>query len=323
MKPRIVFAIMSALQKPSTVTQLVDALAPHTVVIHHDFQKQGEFEVNRPNVKWVPEPRVTGWGNWGFSEGIFHTLDYCLRDLDFDYFQLLSPTCLPIRPIAEFEDYVSKSDCDIHGDFFDISADSEMTMIFGFRAYVPANSLKLRIMQRAQRWYFGPELRVQQHVSLSIRRRADPRPLGPFRSLKAQIGQGITQLAKKGLLSRHPFDDSFRPYIGSTWVGLSRKACEYLTKMQHDPRVEGHFKHLPIVDEIMFPTFLANSGFKVGPGNHVINTFTVAGNPAWINDDDFERMVQTQMYFARKFPDDPNSPVRRRALERLRSPLTA
>jgi Core-2/I-Branching enzyme len=323
LKPRIVFAVMSAMQKPSTVLQLVDALAPHTVLIHHDFRKQKDFQINRPNVRWVADPKETGWGNWGFSDGIYHTLDYALRELEFDYFQLLSPTCLPIRPLADFEQHISSSDCEIHGDFFDISADQEMMMIFGFRAYVPAKTLRIALLQRAQRWYFGPEVKVQQHVSLSIRKRDEMRPMGPIPAFKAQLGLGITELAKKGLLHPHPFNDSFRPYIGSTWVGLSHKACAALAKTRQDPRVDGHFRRLPIVDEIMFPTFLANSGFKIGPGNHVINTFTTAGSPEWISDEDFKRMIQTPLFFARKFPDDAESPIRLAALDRLRSPLHA
>lgn len=308
------------MQKPSTVLQLVDALAPHTVLIHHDFSKQKDFQINRPNVRWVAEPKETGWGNWGFSEGIFHTLDYALRELEFDYFQLLSPTCLPIRPMAEFEQHVLNSDCEINGDFFDISSDQEMMMIFGFRAYVPAKSLRIALLRRAQRWYFGPEVKVQQHVSLSIRTHDEMRPTGLLSSMKAKLGLGITQMAKAGLLHRHPFTDDFRPYIGSTWVGLTHKACVYLANKRSDPRIAAHFKGLPIVDEIMFPTFLANSGFKIRPGNHVINTFTVAGNPQWIGDDDLSRMLQTPLFFARKFPDDAQSPIRLRILDRLGTP---
>ena len=104
---------------------------------------------------------------------------------------------------------------------------------------------------------------------------------------------------------------------------MSRKACEYLASKRNDPRVERHFRRLPIVDEIMFPTFLANSGLKIGPGNHVINTFTVSGSPEWISDEDLSRMMQTSLFFARKFPDDSESSIRRRVIERLRSPLHA
>lgn len=321
MKPRIVFAIFSALQKPSTVAQLAEALAPHTVLIHHDFRKQADFHIDLPNVRFVPNPTDTGWGNWGLSQGIYHTIQHSLREFEFDYLQLMSPTCLPIRPVAEFEQHVRSSTADVHGDFFDITESPEMMMVFGARCFAPDETFRHRVLRRMQRWYFGPVVSVQQHVSLSIRRRADSRPLGPIESLRAAIALRVTTMARDGVLYRHPFDAQFRPYIGSTWIGMKHKAAQYLVGTRSDPRVESHFRHLPIVDEILFPTFLANSGMKIEPGNHAVNTFTVAGNPEWITDDDFDRLTKTQMFFARKFPDDSRAPVRLRALERLHKSL--
>lgn len=35
----------------------------------------------------------------------------------FDYFQLLSGTCLPIKPIAAFENFVGKSTSDVNPEF--------------------------------------------------------------------------------------------------------------------------------------------------------------------------------------------------------------
>lgn len=313
---------MSALQKPGTVAQLAEMLSPHTVLVHHDYTKQPDFRIDLPNVRFVPEPKETGWGNWGLTDGIYHTLQHAVRTLEFDYFQLMSPTCLPIRPLSEFEAHIRADTADIHGDFFDISADPEMTMIFSSRVYAPANSLRLRVLRRAQRWYFGKELAVAQHVSLSIRKRADPRPLGPMMAARARLAYYITQLAPKGILYPHPFTDSFRPHIGSTWIGLNRKATEFIAGTRTDPRIESHFRHLPIVDEITFPTFLANSGLRVSPGNHVINTFTVAGSPEWITDSDLDRMLQSHLYFARKFPDDKDASVRQRVVTMLR-PISA
>lgn len=323
MKPRVVFAIISAMQKPSTVAQLADALAPHTVLVHHDSTKQPEFRLERSNVVFVPNPKVTGWGNWGFSQGIYHTMRYCVDALDFDYFQLMSPTCLPLRPLNEFEAHITGSDCDIHGDFFDITVDPDMLMVFAWRAYAPADSLRMRLLRAAQRWYFGPELRVQQHVSLSVRKRANNGPVTAGEAVRASLALALTELAPKGIFYHHPYTPAFRPHIGSTWVGLSHKACSYLADTIRDPRVDAYFRHLPIVDEILFPTFLANSGMKIGPGNHAINTFTAAGNPEWINDADLDRLVKSNLYFGRKFPDDCNAPVRLRALERLKIPLIA
>ena len=313
----IVFAVMSAQQSPQTVTQLADALSPHPVVIHHDFQKRADFQIDRPNVRFVPNPKVTGWGNWGFTEGIFHALDFCVKNIEFDYFQLLSPTCLPIRPIREFEEYVSTSPCDIHGDFISVEQSDDFLMTFGWRTYVKHASMFFRPMRRAQRWYFGPDLRVEQYQSLSVRRRpASYR--GPVANLKASIGLAFTKAARAGLLGQHPFGPNLRPQMGSTWVGLNPAACKYLLSRRDEPMVHSHFKHLAIVDEMLFATLLANSGLRIGSGNHLINTFNDKGNPAWIDDEDMARIVASERFFARKFPDDVNASVRASALRQLR-----
>ena len=84
MKPKIVFVVMSAIHSPESVAQLARALAPHTVVVHHDFSQTPDFSVNEPNVRFVPEPKRTGWAIWGFSEGIFHAMRYAYENLEFD-----------------------------------------------------------------------------------------------------------------------------------------------------------------------------------------------------------------------------------------------
>ena len=43
MSPRIVFVVMSAVSKPGTIDQLARALAPHLVLVHHDFSQTPDF----------------------------------------------------------------------------------------------------------------------------------------------------------------------------------------------------------------------------------------------------------------------------------------
>jgi len=97
MKPKLVFLVMSAVSRPATIEQLARALAPHLVLVHHDFSQTPNFRLTAPNVRFVPNPRRTGWAVFGFVEGIFHSLQHATANFDFDYLQLLSPTCLPLR----------------------------------------------------------------------------------------------------------------------------------------------------------------------------------------------------------------------------------
>nr|HMS80339.1 hypothetical protein [Burkholderiaceae bacterium] len=80
--------------------------------------------------------------------------------------------------------------------------------------------------------------------------------------------------------------------------------------------MSGYFAHLKIVDEMLFPTLLANSPFKVGPALHAVNDFDPFGSPYWIKDADLDRLCATGRFLARKFPDDPTASVRLKALAR-------
>src|SRR5690606_14631782 len=156
MPPRIVFVIMSAVHSAKAVEELARALSPHRVLIHHDFAQTPGFAIDAANTSFVPDPKRTGWAHWGFSEGIFHSLRHALQHLDFAYLQLLSPTCLPIKPLREFEVLVADSECDAHFDAIDVAEDLDALMSVGYRAYTPGNSLRHRILRRLT-WagYYG------------------------------------------------------------------------------------------------------------------------------------------------------------------------
>ena len=310
---RIVFAVMSATQQAATAAQLADALSPHVVLIHHDYTKKRDFRVERPNVRMVPDPMVTGWGSWGLSRGIFHTIDHALRTLDFDYLHLLSPTCLPIRPLSDLEAWVSRGDVDIHADMFEVERDEATMMNFGYRAYAYGGSLKYRVLGRLRQYYFGHDAILEQSCSLSLLRRSERRA-AMGNGLLDRIAVATTHAAARGMLGYNPFSPTLRPMIGSLWIGMTRRVCEYLMRIRHSEPVSGYFAHLKIVDEMLFPTLLANSPFRVGPALHSVNDFDIHGSPLWIKDSDLTRMLGTGRFLARKFPDDPRAPVRLRAL---------
>lgn len=316
MEQRIVFGVMSATQSPAIVDQLAGLLQPHTVVVHHDFRKRADYRPTAPNVELVPDPRDTGWGTWGFSDAIFHTLRHALDRHDFDYFQLLSPTCLPLRPLEEFEAFVASDPADAHADLIEVDRDDDTLMTFGYRTFLPRNSLRFRVLRRVRSWYFGSDSDLIQTKSLSVlKRRTSDRP--QRFSLGATSGLLLTRFAAAGGLGRHPFGTDFKPTIGGTFFGARARVCEHLVRMSEDERTLAYFRRLQIVDETLFATLLGNSGFVLGSANHAINDFSNEGSPRWIGDADLERLRSTKRYFARKFVDDPCDPVRLRLLDTL------
>jgi hypothetical protein len=312
MNRRVLFGLMSSQQPDSTVSQLVDALQGRPVLVHHDFTKRADFTLRQPNVEFMPDPKVTGWGTWGFVEAVLRLLDHALRHHDFDYFQLISPTCLPIRPIEEFEEYVSTDDAEAHADLIDIEGEPDALMHFGYRTYAPAFTLRFRVLRRVRAWYFSDDSSVVQTRSLSMQRR----PEGVRPPLAGYLGLAVTRFASAGGLCRMPFDEDFRPTIGSTWFGARRHVCEYLVARAQATDLVKFFSRLHLIDESIFPTLLANSGFRIGRSNHVVSPFDLKGHPHWITDAELDRMFTTGRFFARKFPEDSQSSVRHRALDR-------
>lgn len=308
---------MSAVHKPSTVAQLADALAPHAAIVHHDFSQQPDFVVDRPNVRFVTEPKRTGYGVWGFSEGVLRLIEFCLQNVEFDYFQLLSPTCLPIKPLEAFTGYLERTRVEASVDFVDLYEDLDAYMQYAYRTWAGRDGLRHKLLGRASGWYFGASARRLERVGLAIRTGFDATPSGAM-SLRARAALAFTRLATSGPLDRSPFGPQFHPLYGASWFGASREACRYLLEQANRPEMRGYFQRLTDPDEVMFASILGNSRLKLGPLNTFVNTYEETA-VRWLRMEDFERLMQVPQFFARKFPDDAESPLRRAVIARVQA----
>lgn len=318
MRPKIVFLVMSAQQSDELVGQLVDALAPHPVVVHHDFFKRNSFKLDRKRAHLVPDPLETGWGTWGFCEAILHGMQHCCENFDFDYLQLLSPTCLPIRPIAEFEAHVSDTRFDVHGDLIELLEDRDAWMTYAWRAFLPHRSLRQRIANRMVTQYFGDHPRRAQLASLVVMASAEE---GGSRlaQLRRRAAVAVTECLTSTLAPGAVYSAEFRPFVGSTWFGARRVVVEHLLLRSREERLREFFSSLTNVDEHFLPSLIGNSSFTVGRSNHAVSKFDLYGHPVPIDAAVFSVFRDSQKFFARKFPADPQALVRKLALARARA----
>lgn len=305
---KIVFVIMSAVARAGTVEQLARALTPHRVLVHHDFSQSPDFALGAPNAQFVPEPRRTGWGVFGFTEGVFHSLRFALDHVDFDYLQLLSPTCLPIKPIRQFERHVAGG-AEAHFDCIDLLHDRDALMWVGYRAFTPEGSLRHRVLRRLSVSYFGdsPGRRDEAGIWLRSGRGAGPVPW---------IARAAVDAFAHPAIGRHPFGPSFRPYYGSPWLGARRHIVQGLVEQFERPEIRHYFSRLRIADEFLMASLLMQLVRHKGPMNHLIQRY----NEAHVGEfapDDFGALSSSPAWFARKFPDDPLAPVRLRVLQQL------
>jgi hypothetical protein len=312
---KLVFGMASATERPDVIEQVVDLLDGRPVILHHDWSKQPALRVHRPNLHYVDVTHQTGWGTWGLCEAVLSTMRYALEHLDFDYFQLISPSCMPLRPIDEFEVHLAEDPAEGHIDLVDIQTDADVLVNYGWRMYAPRGSIRQRFLRRARAVYFGPDALRVQRFGLSVASDTRVSPTLQVR-IARRAAMGAVQLLSSPGLSGHPFSPTFRAYVGSLWFGASRALCADIVRVASEPRIVDYFSRLVIPDEFVFPTLIGNSGRRLAPANHFINTFNDRGSPRVFKPGDIDTLLASKAFFARKFPSSVHSPLRTTLIER-------
>jgi hypothetical protein len=300
---------MSAVAPAAVVDQLAQALEPHPVLVHHDFSQQPQFPLAATNALFVPAPVRTGWGDFGFVDGIFHSLRHAISELDFDYLQLLSPTCLPIKPLGQFEAHVGRH-AEAHFDCVDLLADRDALMSVGYRAFTPVASLRHRVARRLSSEYFGPEHGRRDEAGIWLRSggRTGPLSWAAHKLLRALSLPG---------LGRHIFDSGLRPYYGSVWFGARRRVVHALVDGFERQGLRDYFSRLRLAEEFLVPTLLMQAaGPAKGPMNHYVHVFDEA-HPRILEEHDLDMLRAQETFFARKFPSQATARVRQRVLREL------
>ena len=318
---RLVFGMTSATERPAAIEQLVDTLGGRPVVLHHDFAKQPGLRIDRPNVHFTTESHVTGWGSWTLCLAVLSTIRYALEHLEFDYFQLLSPSCMPLRPIDEFEAYLAEHGFDGSMDLMDIQENQDFLMNYGWRMYAPKGGVRQRILRKARAAYFGRDAERVQPFGLAVL--SDRRARGLGADAYKRLAVATVRALSRSPISGAPFTRDFRAFVGSLWFGASRALCEDIVRGASDPRVVRYFSRLYIPDELLFATLAGNSGRRIAPAYHFINTFNERGSPRTFKAPDLPALLDCDAWFARKFPGNPDASVRTALIERRHPGLAA
>lgn len=313
---KIVFGIMSAVHSAQSVDQLANALAPWPVVVHHDFSQSPDFKLTAPNIHLVSSPKKTGWAVWGFSEGIMHLLQTCLDEHDADYFQLLSPTCLPIRPVDEFAQFIENDWRDVHIGAADLYLDDDLEMNFSYRAFAERESFNFKLLRKLRRIYFSGTQTKREIANMQTLSRDGVKP-----NFVQQFALKLTRLVRR--FGSHAYSDNrLRVMVGGTWFGCRKEAGEYLLSCLSNPTRREKFSKMQIPDEMMFSSVFWSGPFEIGAPNHFVNEFD-EHNPKWIEASQLDEIRETGHFFARKFRDDPKDPARRQVLASPRDDSTS
>ena len=175
MRPKIVFLVMSAVSKPGTIDQLARALAPHIVLVHHDFSQTPNFPADRAECAVRAQSQADRLGR----------VRVCRRNFSFlavrDWRTSTSITCncsarraCPSSPFEQFEAHVSGA-AEAHFDCIDLLRDRDALMSVGYRAFTPEESFRHRVARRLHRAYFGAEARPAGRSGHLAAQRCRPR----------------------------------------------------------------------------------------------------------------------------------------------------
>ena len=208
-------------------------------------------------------------------------MQYALAHFDFEYLQLLSPTCLPIKPLRQFEEHVS-GPAEAHFDCIDLLSDHDALMSVGYRAFTPEKSIRHRVARRLSNASFATASGRRNKAGVSLRSDGS-------KGLVSWIAACTVSALRRRSIGRHIFDEAFRPYYGSTWFGARRHVIEGMVESYSRPGIRDYFSRLRIAEEYLFPTLLKHLGPVQGAMNHYVHTF-VEAHPGQIGEENFEQL---------------------------------
>ncbi|WP_324778858.1 beta-1,6-N-acetylglucosaminyltransferase [Thiobacillus sedimenti] len=310
---RIAFGILSSNNTAAAIQQIIDAIGPgHTVIIHHDFSKQPDFHVSGDDVHVIEDYVTTGWGGWSLVEATLRLMETAIARGEFDYFQLLSDTCLPVRPVEEFVDYLATVRPDANIDHVSLRDVPAVMMSHGYRAFAAKDTMRHKLLRRLKYWRERRDAEYQEIAGLAVHTERDK---NACRAALFDPQQLVLQLAARGRGFSHPFGRDFECHAGSQWFGCSRAVCHgVLEWVREHAEAFAHFKTMYGPDEFFFHSVIVNMRpLNIQKSNHLINTFDAAAGqrgPAFLESGDLDRLISSGKYFARKFPKEPGHPLR-------------
>jgi hypothetical protein len=311
---RIVFGLLSCKDSAGAVEQFAKAVLPHVVLVHHDFSKFQGFDARAENIYLVDRHLETRWGDWSLVEAALLLMRQALDRFEFDYFQLVSESCLPIRPVAEFAKHLQFRQPAVMMNRFPIDSGDGLYN-FGWR-YFSSVTLCQRIMRRAGAMYFGENKGRRTLMGVNMRlRTADP--TGWRAKLKSGLGVLILRLFSSRLLSDFPVRTAGSCWVGSQWFGASREATAHILNARSAwPSLARHYAKCPIPDESYFHTLIAatSAGLVIG-GNHYTSWASAGSGPDQLHLSDLAALLVSDAFFARKLSLNPLCPLRLALLE--------
>lgn len=269
---------------PPQIKRLVSRLntmfdAP-PIVIHHDFGKCPLPEEFLPsNVSFVRPHFQTGWAAFSVVLANLRGLELLFARPDApEWAVVLSGTHYPTKPAARIVQELIEGGFDAHIDARPIGREYQQTN--WHRMYYQRHCVK----------HFT-------FASFDKRLRPKTRTL----SLPRRLGDRLL-----------PFHAGLRPFGGSQWFSISRRAAEYMAAFQATPNAAAlarHYRNIPFSEEAYFQTALCNnSELKLNLNNWLYLDWSEEKfHPKTLTLADLPALQSSSTHFARKFDPDQSA----------------
>ena len=305
--PKILYFIASH-KNPGQVLRLVETLksgSPKSrVLIHHDYSKSylnpATLE-HMSGVYVIEESLAVEWGDSSMTDMVLQSFEWSKDSfIEFDWLVFLTGQDYPIRPLNQLEDLLKRTRYDGfmgYGEAKEVWGGNLEEDRYFFRYYklphfpyyykLPSTLKKLLGRGRVAINKIQPLIRIK-----------------PFpRGLKTRFG--VRRIST-------PFTPNYKCYGGSAWFTLSYECVKYILQfVRESPYILKHYQRTLIPEESLFLTILLNNpAFKIlNDDLHYISWSPLAAHPDVLITEDFDRIVASKQFFARKFDINADSRI--------------
>jgi hypothetical protein len=222
-------------------------------------------------VKLVEQKYKVNWGGFNHLKSILYIAEQALKNSENHYFHLITGHDFPIKTSAYFLEFFKDNNLE-YLEHFSIPkighADND-------------NMDRIEYYNFYDLWDYKIHKQYEK-IALAIR-------------LQKRFG------FKRSISTKMP-----KLYGGSTYWSLSRECLEYVLEFTKKNKfVLNRFKYTLCAEEFYFQTVIMNSIFadKVSNDNirHIDWVARNGNNPAVLDETDYEKLIQTNAVFARKF----------------------
>ncbi len=202
------------------------------------------------------------WGSWGLVAATQDACEMMLQaNRDVRHVYLASGSCLPLRPVAELQDYLASRPST---DFIESATTADVPWTVGgldeerFTMWFPFS-------WRKQRYLFDRFVEFQRRIGL-----------------RRRIPRGIT------------------PHMGSQWWCLTRQTLSAILQDPKRPKYDRYFKSVWIPDESYFQTLARLYSTNIESRSLTLSKFDFQGKPHIFYDDHLKLLRRSDCFVARK-----------------------